>query len=197
MNKRGWTPPYIPIIIVVVGTLTLIFGWKTLIYVAALFVGVGLCTWVYDRIAGTHEEASPAEEQTQDADAPAVPEVKDEASVPGDVPILLEVKVGKTASADTPVSGEKLLVPGTSWLADFILTIVFFGAILVCMFLPSFALGMWGPTGGILAGIACGGLWIKFGPPPFPVLLPGCLAILIPGNALAVIAISLIKLISG
>lgn len=146
--------------------------------------------------AGAHEEEPTAQKETEEADSPVVPEVKGEASVPDDAPILLEAKVGETASADTPVSEEKPPVHSTSWLADFVVTIGFFGAILVCMFLPSIALGIWGPWGGIIAGIACGGLWIKFGPPPFPGLLPGCLSILIPGNALAVIAISLHKLLS-
>jgi hypothetical protein len=32
MNNRGWSPPYIPILILVIAVLTLVFGWKTLIY---------------------------------------------------------------------------------------------------------------------------------------------------------------------
>lgn len=191
MNNRGQTIPYIPIIIVVVGILTLIFGWKTLIYVVGLFLGVGLCTWIYDKITGGPQEV------IEEADIAVAHEAENEASVPADAPILLEVKVEEAASADTPVSEEEPSVDDTSGAAEFLGCVGFLGAILACYFLPPLMLVLLGPWWGIVASIVCASLWIKFGPPPFPGLLPGCLSIIIPANALAVIAISLHKLISG
>lgn len=48
MNNRGWSPPYILILIVMIGILTLVFGWTVLIYVASLIVVIPICTWIYD-----------------------------------------------------------------------------------------------------------------------------------------------------
>jgi hypothetical protein len=48
VNNRGWTVHWGLAALVVIAILTLIFGWKTLIYVAALFVAIPLFTWIYD-----------------------------------------------------------------------------------------------------------------------------------------------------
>lgn len=54
MNERGFSPPYITIILAIIGVLVWIFGWKVLIYVAVIFVLVPIITMIYDAV--THEK---------------------------------------------------------------------------------------------------------------------------------------------
>lgn len=189
MNNRGWTPPYLLIIIVIIGILMFIFGWKVLIYVVGLFFGITLCVWIYDLVTGGPQEV------IEEEDRPVVPGVQDEESEHADAPILLEVKAEEAESCDIPPSEAEPPADDTSGGGEFLGCVVFLGAVLVCLFLPSFALGMWGPWVAIAVSVACGGLWVAFGPSPFPGLLPGCLSIVIPGNALVIILISLYRLI--
>jgi hypothetical protein len=48
VNDHRWTIHWGVVVLVAIGFLTVVFGWKTLIYVAALFLCIPLFTWIYD-----------------------------------------------------------------------------------------------------------------------------------------------------
>ncbi len=54
MNNRGFSIPYIPIIIAVVGALTYFFGWKVLIVAGVIIAVIPIATYIYDKI--THSK---------------------------------------------------------------------------------------------------------------------------------------------
>jgi len=46
--QGGWTLPFIPIVIIIIGVLAYFFGWMVFAYAAGLFVLITLCVFIYD-----------------------------------------------------------------------------------------------------------------------------------------------------